>query len=262
MRAPGTCDEPHGTTWGYFGAATRITVGPDASDGDVAQNWVMAHKLVHVVFPSLQPEHLWLEEGLSTYVGSIARAQAGLVPAAYAWGWFLWGMSHGLPQPGDQGLDRTHRWGRTFWEALCFALSRIWTFVRAPKIGAILTAGGNGETRWLLAQVLDVADRATGVPVFGELYQTMKDRPVDIDLTGLWSRLGVSLANEQTSFDDSAPLASIRRAITAPPAARLPGDNDPDSSSVRFHTASHRAKEKQQPVIRPLCARADHAAVK
>src|SRR5260370_11526894 len=99
-------------------------------------------------------------------------------------------MSHGLPHPGDQGLDRTHRWGPTFWGALCFAFSRIWTFVRAPKIGAILTAGGNGETRWLLAQVLDVADRATGVPVFGELYQTMKDRPVDIDLTGLWSRIG------------------------------------------------------------------------
>jgi hypothetical protein len=48
----------------------------------------------------------------------------------------------------------------------------------------------------------------------------MKDRSLDIDLAGLWSRLGVLLANGKTSFDDSAPLAVIRQAITTPPTAR------------------------------------------
>lgn len=56
-----------------------------------------------------------------------------------------------------------------------------------------------------------------------ELYEEMRDRPVDLDLVGLWSRLGVSLASGKISFDDAAPLAAIRRAITessaVPPAS-------------------------------------------
>jgi hypothetical protein len=44
----------------------------------------------------------------------------------------------------------------------------------------------------------------------------MKDKPVNVDLTELWQRLGVSMQGETVSFDDSAPLAAIRRAITAP----------------------------------------------
>jgi hypothetical protein len=34
----------------------------------------------------------------------------------------------------------------------------------------------------------------------------------------LWRELGVSVQEGKVVFDDSAPLASIRRAITAPPA--------------------------------------------
>jgi hypothetical protein len=50
-----------------------------------------------------------------------------------------------------------------------------------------------------------------------ELYEKMKDHPVEIDLARLWSQLGVSLQSGKIGFDDAAPLAAIRRAITAPP---------------------------------------------
>jgi hypothetical protein len=218
----------HGTTWGYFGAATRITLGEDARDSEIAQSWVMAHELIHSAFPSLRRDHLWLEEGLSTYVGPIARAQAGLASSDYVWRWFMWGMPHGLPEPGDRGLDRTHSWGRTFWGGALFCLLTDLAIRSRAENGlslqtalrAILNAGGNGEAHWPIARVLEVADRATGVPVMSELYQEMKDQPVDTDLAGLWNRLGISLADGKISFDDSAPLGAMRRAITAPP--RLP----------------------------------------
>jgi predicted metalloprotease with PDZ domain len=186
----------------------------------------MAHELVHSAFASLAREHLWLEEGISTYVGPIARAQAGFVSAGYVWRWFLWGMPRGLPQPGDQGLDHTHSWGRTFWGGALFCLLadleiRARTENRKSlqtALQAILAAGGNGEAHWEIARVTAAADRATGVPVLAELYDKTKDRPVAVDLTGLWRRLGVSIADGEAVFDEAAPLAAVRNAITAPPA--------------------------------------------
>lgn len=215
----------HGTTWGYLGAATRVALGEGASDHEVARSWVMAHELVHSAFPSLRRDHLWLEEGLSTYVGPIARAQAGVVSAGYVWRWFLWGMPQGLPQLDDQGLDRTHSWGRIFWGGALFCLLadlgiRSRTGNRRSlqtALRAILGEGGNGEAHWPIARVVRIADHATGVPIFGELYQKMKDRPADVDLAGLWKRLGVLLESGNIAFDDSAPLAAVRRAITASP---------------------------------------------
>jgi hypothetical protein len=45
----------------------------------------------------------------------------------------------------------------------------------------------------------------------------MRDKPCAPDLDALWRELGVSVQNGKLAFDASAPLAAIRRAITAPP---------------------------------------------
>jgi hypothetical protein len=37
----------------------------------------------------------------------------------------------------------------------------------------------------------------------------------DVDLDALWRRLGVRASGESISFDDKAPLAAIRRSMTA-----------------------------------------------
>lgn len=227
----------HGTTWGYRGAAIRIALGRDAHDSDIAQNWVLTHELVHVAFPSLlgEREHLWLEEGLSTYIQPIARAEAGLVSPEYVWRQFLWGMPQGLPQVGDRGLDHTHSWGRTFWGGALFCLLVDVQIRRRTDnrqslqtaMRAIAAAGGNVEARWPIARVIEVADAATGVPVMKELYEEMKDRPDNVDLARLWRRLGIAQQSGQIGFergtisiDDMAPLAATRRAITALPTAR------------------------------------------
>jgi hypothetical protein len=43
----------------------------------------------------------------------------------------------------------------------------------------------------------------------------MKDKPVRVDLTTVWSQLGVQSDGTNVRCDDSAILAAIRRAITA-----------------------------------------------
>ena len=47
-----------------------------------------------------------------------------------------------------------------------------------------------------------------------ELYKKMKDKPVTVDLDNLWRQLGVAHKDGTATFDDRAPLAPIREAIS------------------------------------------------
>jgi len=71
------------------------------------------------------------------------------------------------------------------------------------------------EADWPLERALRIADSAIGSPVLEDLYDQMKATPVPVDLPQLWQRLGIELHGDSVLFDDSAPLAQLRRAITA-----------------------------------------------
>ena len=63
----------------------------------------------------------------------------------------------------------------------------------------------------------DAASRQTsfaGVEVLRPLYERMARSADAVDLAGLWSRLGVE-DQGTIRFRDDAPLAAVRRAITA-----------------------------------------------
>jgi hypothetical protein len=211
-----------GRTTGWDGPAITIAVGRLCSASDVADDWVLTHEMVHLAFPSVPEKHHWIEEGSATYIEPIARARAGDLTPEKVWGDLIDGLPKGLPQPGDRGLDFTPTWGRTYWGGALFCLlADIEIHKRTSNkkgledaLRAILKAGGTIESDWLLARVLEVGDRATGVPVLRELYDKMKATPAPVDLSALWKELGVGRRSGKTEFDDGAPLAAIRKAIT------------------------------------------------
>ena len=82
---------------------------------------------------------------------------------------------------------------------------------------AVLAEGGNISVSWPVERVLDVGDRATGVPVLRDLYRRMAPRAERVDLEALWKRLGVARRGDSVVFDDSAPLASVRLSMMARP---------------------------------------------
>ncbi|HTT38577.1 MAG TPA: hypothetical protein VMH32_13015 [Burkholderiales bacterium] len=212
-----------GSTYGYRGAASRILLGRDTTQAQLAEDWVLVHELVHQGFPMLSDEHHWMEEGLATYVEPVARAQAGELSVRKVWGDLVRGLPQGLPREGDRGLDHTPTWGRTYWGgALFYLLADIEIRRRTDNrrglqdaLREIVASGGNISQRWPMGKVLAVADQGTGTHALTELYERMKDTPVNVDLAGLWRELGVSMNGGLVTFDDSAPLGSIRRAITA-----------------------------------------------
>jgi hypothetical protein len=211
-----------GNANGWRGPLISIALGRDATTASLADDWLLTHEMVHLAFPTLSRQHHWLEEGLATYVEPIAQARAGLLTPERVWSDFVVGLPQGQPQSGDRGLDGTPTWGRTYWGGALFCL-RADLLIRERtgnryglehSLRAILAAGGSIDRDWSVDRVLDVADQAVGVPVLRELYEEMAFQPVMVDLQTLWQQLGIRRQGNTVIFDDRAPLASIRNAIT------------------------------------------------
>ncbi len=173
----------NGRTFGDRGGRITIRVGDETSPAELASDWMLTHEMVHLAFPSVDENHHWIEEGIATYVEPIARIRAGHLTAEQMWLELVRDMPQGLPQAGDRGL---------------------------------VDAGGDIRKEWNLEDALRAGDRAVGVAVLQPLYVKMKDAPPDVDLNSLWTQLGVQSDGTSVRFDDSATLAAIRRAITAP----------------------------------------------
>ena len=210
-----------GTTFGYGGARTRILLGAETRQSDLDSDWVMTHEMVHLAFPSVGREHHWIEEGIATYVEPIARAAVGNYPRTQVWQDLVAGLPKGMPARGDEGLDRTHTWGRTYWGGALFCLMadlRIRTatknrFGLEDALRGVVAAGGSIEVEWPLERVLTAGDRAVGVPALTELYANMKSQPVAPDLPATWKSLGIDVHANPVGLISSAPDASIREAI-------------------------------------------------
>lgn len=212
-----------GTTWGYRGAAIRVLIGRQASEEDLRRDWVMVHEMVHLALPDLPERYAWLSEGLAVYIEPIARVQAGDLTAGEIWQAMVRDMPKGLPQDGDQGLDNTGTWGRKYWGGAMFCLLADVEIRRRSgnrfglrdAVRGELAAGGNHETDWPIARVLATADKAIGSDVIERLHRELGEKPVTPDLDALWRDLGVIPRGDHVEFDDKAPDAAIRKAITS-----------------------------------------------
>ena len=210
-------------SFGEPAARCRVSVGQHATLADLNDDWELTHEMIHFGFPSVEDRHRWIEEGIATYVEPIARAQVGRLTAEQVWGGMVDGMPHGLPASGDQGLDNTHTWGRTYWGGAIFCLlADVEIRKRTANakslqdaLRAINRAGGTIEADWPLARVFEVGDKSTQGKTLMELYSRMASKPAAVDLPGLWKQLGVVRDNRDVTFDDRAPLASIRASIAA-----------------------------------------------
>jgi len=215
----------HGVTYPKDGGLIRISVGKGADVDDLKNDWVLTHEMIHLAFPSMADNHHWIEEGISTYVEPVARAQMGQFPAAVVWKQFILEMPKGQPEDGDEGLDNSPTWGRTYWGGAMFCLLadvQIRERTRNRKglqdaLRAILNHGGVISADWDIEKAFAIGDKATGVDVLQSLYKQLRDKPAPVDLNQLWQKLGVSLKDGEVRYDDHAAEAAIRKAICAPP---------------------------------------------
>ena len=219
----------NGHTFGvHNGGLIRISVGTQTAPSEFKKDWMMTHEFVHLTFPSVPEEHHWIEEGIAVYVEPFARLQAGNFSKEEVWGEMARDMHQGLPAEGDEGLDHTHTWGRTYWGGALFCLMadiEIRQRTHNQKglqdaLRAVMNSGGVITEDWELQRVFELGDKAVGFPVLEQLYAKMKDQPVSVNLDKLWQQLGVEQTAGVATFDNHAPLAVIRDAISTGKSAK------------------------------------------
>ena len=213
-----------GKTFGDGGARIFMKMGQKSSRGAILdEDWMMTHEMVHLALPDQERSHHWLEEGIATYVEPIARARQKHLTAERIWTDMVKGMPQGLPEAGDRGLDVTHTWGRTYWGGALFCLiadveirkQTSGRFGLEDALRGILAKGGDITVEWSITKTLATADEATGKKILQQQYEAWRKTPVKPDLTQLWRELGISVKDEKVTFDDKAPLASVRRSIVS-----------------------------------------------
>ena len=210
-----------GSTYADPDALIRVRVGREVTEAQLRSDWVMVHEMTHLALPDVGPEHAWLSEGLATYIEGVARVQAGNRPEEDVWAEELRQMPRGLPQAGDQGLDRTHTWGRTYWGGALFCLLADVDIRRRTHeakglqdaVRAIARASGGLRAEWPIERVLATGDAAVGTTSLEDLYARMKDSAYAPDLFALWRELGVVADGDTVRLTDAAPLAGVRHAI-------------------------------------------------
>jgi len=225
----------HGMTFGMRGGLIKIGLGSHTTKAELMNDWMLTHEMIHLAFPSVADEHHWIEEGISTYVEPIARIRADHMKEEQMWADLIRDMPKGQPQAGDEGLDRTHTWGRTYWGGALFCFDADVEIRRQTKnkkglqdaLRGILDAGGNITQDWELTKALKVGDQATGTTVLTDLYNQMKDQPVTVDLQEKWKQLGIEWDGSAVHLREDAPEAAIRRAITGAPS---PAGSSADAS--------------------------------
>jgi hypothetical protein len=218
-----------GHTTNEGGLSIHVGVGRDATLPRLADDWVLVHEMVHLALPEIGRRHDWLAEGLAVYVEGVARAQAGNRAIADVWAEDRRSMPMGLPRTGEGGMDQTPTWARKYWGGALYCLEADVQIRQrtANRVGlqtalrAILETTGGYAAERDIADVLRIGDAATATRVLEDLYDQEKAAPVIPALDSLWRELGVPQDPLTEPFDDHAPLAAIRIAITRPPAPQL-----------------------------------------
>jgi hypothetical protein len=219
----------HGKEMGGGGASVLIQMEPGCDLRDPRFEWQATHEMVHLAVPELDRSHIWLSEGLATYVEPFARVMTGEMPSEKVWRDLVAGLPLGMPAPGDRGLDHTHSWGRTYWGGALFAFVADIEIRKATAgqrslgtaLRGVLAAGGDTRVRWTVDRFASACDRAVGRPIVTSLYQRWRDRPAHVELDSFWRELGISVEQKHLNLDERAPLAPIRRQMSEPAGASV-----------------------------------------
>jgi hypothetical protein len=214
-----------GRTTNDSGLEIQVRVGRESTGEALASDWVLVHEMVHLALPEVGRAHNWLAEGLAVYVEGVARAQSGNREIADVWAEDRRSMPMGLPRAAEGGMDQTSTWGRTYWGGALYCLQAEVAIREqtANRVGlqtalrAILKETGGFAYDRDIGEVLRIGDAATGTHVLSSLYSQIRATAVTPNLDLLWTLLGVPSDPKTQPFDDHAPLAAVRIAITAKP---------------------------------------------
>lgn len=213
------------------GPSVMFFVDPDATSDALARDWQATHELVHLVHPVFLDRDAWLREGLATWYQEVLRARSGAQTAASAWGTLTEGLARGATEGSGATLEeesasmgRTHRYHRVYWWGVAVAMTLDVTLRRESRGAASLDTAMRAlyeasqrepERAWSARDAVELMERATGVPLWARVVSPALSSTEFPDVEGTLGVLGVQRGSDgPVRFDDAAPMAAIRAAIT------------------------------------------------
>ncbi len=214
-----------GRVRGGGGATMMLRFGTLSRAADLRREWVLVHEMSHVGGPFVTPRGFWLMEGMATYVEPVVRTRAGWYAPEELWREFARDMARGVDALTRESLNAVTRRG-VYWGGALFMLLADLDIRERSKgrasletcLRAVLAVGGDTTQRWTKERVFQVCDAATGTGTMRRLADAYVERSGELDIAALWRDLGVDVEDGQMRFDDTAPRAALRRAITSGPA--------------------------------------------
>jgi hypothetical protein len=213
-----------GRVMSLAGASVALLFGDQAQPEHAHEDWVVVHELFHLGCPSFVGEGHWLEEGLATYYEPLLRERAGWMSETDLWTHFANNMPRGVRKDGEPpSIEDRDDIDSTYWGGALFAFLADVGIREATHdtrslddaMRAILATEGDATRQARVADFIRTADDATGARVVADLYRTWAMLGQDANLDTLLRKLGVQAKDGKVTLDDKAPLASLRRGITA-----------------------------------------------
>ncbi len=212
-----------GTTNAEEGQASiEIRIGDDISKSRLMHDWTATHEMTHLAMPILGRTDRWVAEGMATYIEPIARLQLGQVSPEEVWGDLAKNAPRALRRQ-DKGFRGTRDLGELYWGGA------IWCLVADIEIRqktqnrfgfqdamrGIVKSGATVFSDYSARDALKFGDEAIGVSVLVPLYEQFSTGPIDVDHEDLLHKLGIVRSGGAVRFDNTAPLANLRRSIEA-----------------------------------------------
>ncbi len=230
----------------YFGLALRgggpavqLLISDTAKDADFPGEWVAIHEMLHHGMPFIDHAEAWLSEGFVTYYTEVLRGRMGLLSERAAWQAIMAGMDRGKATSAELTLGQASRemhvhraYQHVYWGGAAIALLADVALRAAGssldhRMHALQRCCAQSPRIWTAPETvaaMDAADPST--PSMEKITTSVLHATGFPELAHLYRRLGLVVVDGNLTLEDSAPFATIRRAIIPNPATTQPATGD------------------------------------
>ena len=216
------------------GNALHLDVDPSRPEAEFNEDWTAVHELSHLLHPYLGDRGSWLGEGLATYYQNVLRARSGLLTPKQAWQRLASGFQRGQAGPYADSLEqaaadmgRSGSFLRVYWSGAAYWLTVDAELRRLSggkqTLDTALSRFGAcclpAYREWKPEDFVAKLDAVLGVKTFTRRYREFARMKHFPNWQESFARLGMKAGEDAVVFDEGAPDAWIRTAITAPPAS-------------------------------------------
>lgn len=203
-----------------------LVINPGAGVKNLLSDWTAFHELSHLMLPYRGYGDIWLSEGLATYYQNIVQARAGLFDEQTMWQRLVAGFKrgerdrrwqHATLELVSDNLRETRQYMRVHWSGVLYWLHMD---IALREQGSSLDLAlkklktccqGQQLSAW---QIVHTLDRLYQTQQFSRQFEAFRSSLALPDYHDTLNALGVVADHESLIFNDHAPNAVIRKALS------------------------------------------------